>query len=121
MIERRDGVIINVSSTAALLGVRNMTAYATAKAAVIQLTRCLAYDMSEHNVRVNCVAPGITQTDFHASTAPELIRNSIDNRIPLHRIGAPEHVARAIVELVENDYITGQVLTVDGGLTMRIA
>jgi 3-oxoacyl-[acyl-carrier protein] reductase len=121
MIEKGEGVIINISSTAGLRGVRRMAAYATAKAAVAHLTRCLAVEASDHNVRVNCVAPGITETDFHAVTPPEFLKHSVDNRILLHRIGKPEEVAQAVVFLVKNDYITGEVVTVDGGLTMRIA
>jgi 3-oxoacyl-[acyl-carrier protein] reductase len=121
MIEKREGVIVNVGSTAGLRGVRNMAAYATVKAAVAHLTRCLAFEASQHNVRVNCVAPGITDTDFHAVTPPEFIKHSIDNRIPLHRVGRPEEVAQAVLYLVGNDYVTGEVVTVDGGLTMRIA
>ena len=121
MIEKREGVIVNVGSTAGLRGVRNMAAYATVKAAVMHLTRCLAVEASDHNVRVNCVAPGITDTDFHAVTPPEFIRHSLDNRIVLHRLGRPEDVAEAVLFLVKNDYVTGEVVTVDGGLTMRIA
>lgn len=121
MIGKREGVIVNVSSTAGLRGVRRMAAYATVKAAVMHLTRCLATEVSEDNVRVNCVAPGITDTDFHAVTPVEFIRHSIDNRVLLHRLGRPEEVAQAIAFLVKNDYITGEVVTVDGGLTMRIA
>jgi 3-oxoacyl-[acyl-carrier protein] reductase len=121
MIEKREGVIVNIGSTAGLRGVRNMMAYATAKAAVMHLTRCLAVEVSQHNVRVNCVAPGITDTDFHAVTPPEFIKHSIDNRILLHRVGRPEEVAQAVLFLVRNDYVTGEVVTVDGGLTMRIA
>lgn len=121
MIKKREGVIINISSTAGLRGLRNMVAYATVKSAVLQLTRCLAFEVSEHKVRVNCVAPGITDTDFHSVTAPEFIKHSIENRVVLHRVGRPEEVAHAIVFLVKNDYITGETVTVDGGLTMRIA
>jgi len=121
MIEKREGAIVNVGSTAGLRGVRNMAAYATVKAAVMHLTRCLAFEASPHNVRVNCVAPGITDTDFHAVTPPEFIKHSIDNRILLHRVGRPEVVAQAVLFLVKNDYITGEIVTIDGGLTMRIA
>ena len=121
MIEKREGVIVNVGSTAGLRGVRNMAAYATVKAAVMHLTRCLAFEASQHNVRVNCVAPGITDTDFHAVTPPEFIKHSVDNRILLHRVGRPEEVAQAVLFLVKNDYVTGEVVTIDGGLTMRIA
>ncbi len=121
MMERREGVIVNISSTAGLRGVRGMAAYATVKAAVMHLTRCLAVEASDHNVRVNCVAPGITDTDFHTVTPPEFIEHSVKNRILLHRVGRPEEVAQAVAFLVKNDYITGEVVMVDGGLTMRIA
>jgi 3-oxoacyl-[acyl-carrier protein] reductase len=121
MMERREGVIVNISSTAGLRGVRNMAAYATVKAALLQLTRCVAVEASDFNVRVNCVAPGITDTDFHAVTPPEFMKHSLDNRVMLHRMGRPEEVAQAVVFLVKNDYVTGEVVTVDGGLTMRIA
>jgi len=121
MIEKRDGVIVNVGSVAGLRGVRNVAAYGTVKAAVMHLTRCLALEVGEHNVRVNCVAPGLIDTDFHSVTPPEFIRHSIDNRIPLHRVGRPEDVAQAVLYLIKNDYVTGEVVMVDGGLTMRIA
>jgi 3-oxoacyl-[acyl-carrier protein] reductase len=121
MIQKGEGVIVNISSTAGLRGVRRMAAYATAKAAVAHLTRCLAVEASDHDVRVNCVAPGITETDFHSVTPPEFLKHSVDNRILLHRIGKPQEVAQAVVFLVKNDYITGEVVAVDGGLTMRIA
>lgn len=121
MIENREGVIVNVGSVAGLRGVRNMAVYATVKAALFHLTRCMAVEVSQDNVRVNAVAPGITDTDYHAVTPPEFIKHSVENRILLHRIARPEEVAQAIVFLVKHDYITGEVVTVDGGLTMRIA
>ncbi len=121
MIERKEGVIVNIGSVAGLRGVKGIAAYATVKAAVMHLTRCLAMEVSQDNVRVNCVAPGIIDTDFHAVTPAEAKRHAIDNRIMLHRLGKPEEVAQAVVSLVKNDYITGEVLVVDGGLTMRIA
>lgn len=121
MMEKKEGVIVNVSSTAGLRGVRGMAAYATVKAALMHLTRCLAVEASDHNVRVNCVAPGITDTDFHTITPPEFIEHSVKNRILLHRVGRPEEVAQAVVFLAKNDYVTGEVVMVDGGLTMRIA
>jgi 3-oxoacyl-[acyl-carrier protein] reductase len=121
MIEKKEGAIVNVASVAGLRGVRNMAAYATVKAAILHLTRCLAVEVSGDNVRVNCVAPGITDTDFHSVTPPEFIKHSVENRILLHRVAKPEEVAQAIVFLVQHDYITGEVLPIDGGLTMRIA
>lgn len=119
MIQKREGVIVNVSSTAAVRGVKNAAAYATVKAAVLHLTRCLAYEVSPDNVRVTCVAPGITDTDFHSVTPAESLRHSIDHRVPMHRLGSAEEVAQTILFLMKADYITGEVVTVDGGLTMR--
>ncbi|RKY72866.1 MAG: SDR family NAD(P)-dependent oxidoreductase [Candidatus Latescibacterota bacterium] len=121
MIERREGAVVNVGSVAGLRGVKDIAAYATVKAAIMHLTRCLAMEVSQHNVRVNCVAPGIIDTDFHTVTPAEVKKHAVDNRIMLHRLGRPEEVAQTIVFLVKNDYITGEVLMVDGGLTMRIA
>ncbi|HID95422.1 MAG TPA: SDR family oxidoreductase, partial [Candidatus Latescibacteria bacterium] len=121
MIEKRQGVIINIGSVAGLRGVPGIIAYATVKAAVMHLTRCLAREVGQHNVRVNCVGPGIIDTDFHATTPAQAIRHATDNRIVLHRLGQAEEVAQAVVFLVKNEYITGETLMIDGGLTMRIA
>jgi NAD(P)-dependent dehydrogenase (short-subunit alcohol dehydrogenase family) len=121
MIERKEGVIVNIGSVAGLRGVKGIAAYATVKAAVMHLTRCLAMEVSQDNVRVNCVAPGIIDTDFHDITPAEAKSHAIDNRMMLNLLGKPEEVAQAVVSLVKNDYITGEVLVVDGGLTMRIA
>src|SRR4030042_1242646 len=118
MIEKRDGVIVNVGSVAGLRGVRNVAAYGTVKAAVMHLTRCLAFEVGEHNVRVNCVAPGLIDTDFHSVTPPAFIKHSIDNRIPLRRVGRPEDVAPAILYLIKSEYVTGEGVTVAGGPTI---
>jgi 3-oxoacyl-[acyl-carrier protein] reductase len=121
MIERRDGVIILVSSTAGIRGIKTNVAYQTVKGAIPQLTRALAYEFAPHNVRVNCIAPGVIRTEFHA-TMPESVKQfNLENRIPLRREGTPAQVAAAIRELATNDYITGESLVIDGGLTMRIA
>jgi 3-oxoacyl-[acyl-carrier protein] reductase len=91
-----------------------------AKGAIPPLTRTLARELSDYNIRVNCVSPGIIRTPFQDYLTPEQAENNIKNRIPLHREGKPEDVARAILELVENDFITGENLVIDGGMTMRI-
>jgi NAD(P)-dependent dehydrogenase (short-subunit alcohol dehydrogenase family) len=67
------------------------------------------------------VAPGVIRTRFHDQMPPEQRKHNVENRIPLHREGTPEHVADLITGLVANDYITGQTVAIDGGLTMRIA
>ena len=95
-------------------------AYGVVKGALPQFARTLARELSDYNIRVNCISPGVIRTPFQDFLTPEQIENNIKNRIPLHREGKPEEVARAILELVENDYITGENLIIDGGMTMRV-
>jgi len=85
-----------------------------------QFTRALARELAEDNIRVNCVSPGVIRTRFQGMLTPEQVRNNIRNRIPLHREGKPEHVAESIGLLVTCDFITGENLAIDGGMTMRI-
>lgn len=116
-----EGCIIMVSSTAGMLGVPSAIAYATAKGALPQFTRSLARDVADDNIRVNCVAPGVIRTRFHADMTPERKELNLKHRIPLHREGTPEQVADVVALLVTNDYITGETIVIDGGLTSRIA
>ena len=120
---RGEGAIVLVGSTAGRLGVMGAAAYATVKGALVQLTRVLAREHANDNIRVNCVAPGVITTRFHdiVGLTPEARKNNLDNRIPLHREGTPEQVAQVIALLAENDYMTGETITIDGGLTSRIA
>jgi NAD(P)-dependent dehydrogenase (short-subunit alcohol dehydrogenase family) len=115
-----EGAIILVSSVAGIRGCPNAIAYGTAKAAVLHFTRMLARDEADRNIRVNCVAPGIIRTRFHDSMTAEAKAHNIANRIPLHREGTPEQVAEAVRVLVTNDFITGEVLVVDGGTSMQV-
>jgi NAD(P)-dependent dehydrogenase (short-subunit alcohol dehydrogenase family) len=121
MTPRGEGAIILVSSAAGLRGVLGAAAYATVKGTLPHLTRVLARELADQNIRVNCIAPGVIRTRFHAQMTKDTYRNNLDNRIPLHREGTSEQVAEGIALLVENDFITGETLTIDGGLTMRIA
>lgn len=120
MIKQMDGAIILVGSAAGLRGCLGAIAYGVVKGALPQFARTLARELADYNIRVNCVSPGIIRTPFQDFLTPEQIENNTKNRIPLHREGKPEHVARAILELVENEFITGQNLVIDGGMTMRI-
>jgi NAD(P)-dependent dehydrogenase (short-subunit alcohol dehydrogenase family) len=115
------GVIITVASSAAIRGIPGAIAYATAKGALLNFTRCLARDLADDNIRVNCIAPGVIRTRFHKDMPEDRKQHNLDHRIPLHREGTAEQVAEAVALLVTNDYITGETLTIDGGLTMRIA
>ena len=119
--QRGEGAIILISSAAGLRGCLNALAYGVVKGAVIQFTRALARELADDNIRVNCVAPGVIRTRFHDSMTLEQAKNNIENRIPLHREGTTQEVAQVIALLAENNFITGETVTIDGGITMRIA
>jgi NAD(P)-dependent dehydrogenase (short-subunit alcohol dehydrogenase family) len=120
MKQKERGAVILISSAAGIRGIKSNVAYQTVKGALPQLTRALAYEFANDNIRVNCVAPGVIRTAFHAAMTPEVKQNNLQNRIPLRREGTSEQVASLIRELVLNEYITGETVSVDGGLTMRI-
>ncbi|HVY69146.1 MAG TPA: SDR family oxidoreductase [Verrucomicrobiae bacterium] len=121
MKTKKEGAIILISSTAGIRGIITNIAYQTAKGALPQFTRALAREFASDNIRVNCVAPGVIRTRFHATMSPEQKKLNLEQRIPLKREGTSEQVAELILTLVRNDYITGETMTIDGGLTMRIA
>ncbi|MBN1911655.1 MAG: SDR family oxidoreductase [Pirellulales bacterium] len=121
MQAKKEGAIILVSSVAGIRGLPALMPYQVVKGAIPQFTRALARELANDNVRVNAVAPGIIATRFHAGLAPEQRQHNLDHRIPLHREGTTEQVAQMIVELAANDYMTGETVVIDGGLTMRIA
>jgi NAD(P)-dependent dehydrogenase (short-subunit alcohol dehydrogenase family) len=120
MKKRKRGVIILISSAAGIRGIKTNVAYQAVKGTLPQLTRALAYEFAHDNIRVNCVAPGVIRTAFHAAMPAHVKQHNLKNRIPLHREGTPEQVASLIRELITNEYITGETVSVDGGLTMRI-
>ena len=121
MAKRRDGAMIIVSSIAGLRGATTLGAYGISKAADFQLARALAVEWGPHNVRVNCIAPGLVKTDFARALweDPELLKKAVDGN-PLRRIGEPDDIAGAAVFLASRAgaFVTGQVIVVDGGATM---
>ncbi len=117
----KEGAIILISSTAGKLGVMGSIAYQAVKGALPQLTRALARELANDNIRVNCVAPGVIRTKFHEHMSEEQKKLNLEQRIPLRREGTAKQVADVIVMLAKNDYITGDTVTIDGGLTSRIA
>jgi 3-oxoacyl-[acyl-carrier protein] reductase len=121
MRKRGEGAIITISSTAGKLALPTNVAYQAVKGAIPQLTRALARELAADNIRVNCVAPGVIRTRFHDTMTPEQKKLNLEQRIPLRREGTPAQVGELIRALVTNDYITGDTVTIDGGLTMRIA
>jgi len=114
------GAVVLLSSAAALRGCPGTIAYQTVKAALIQMARALARDHAAEGIRVNCVAPGIIRTPFQAGMSEEARLNNLKNRIPLGREGTPEQVASMILQLITNDFITGETVVLDGGMSMRM-
>ena len=123
MKERGGGAVILIGSSAGMRGCLGAGAYGVVKGVLPQFTRVVAREHANDNIRVNCVAPGVVATRFHdlAGLTPQARQNNLDNRIPLHREGTPEQISKVAVMLIENEFITGETVTIDGGLTMRIA
>jgi len=119
MMENKVGKIINISSDAGRGGSSGETVYAGAKGGVIAFTKSLAREVAKYNIQVNCVCPGPTDTPLYRGQ-PEKIREAIERAIPLKRVASPDDIAGAALFFASNlaDYITGQVLSVSGGLTM---
>ncbi|MBV6519384.1 MAG: 2-deoxy-D-gluconate 3-dehydrogenase [Candidatus Brocadia sp.] len=120
MVGRQQGKIINVSSVLGLFGAGSSAAYCASKGGVIQLTRALAMEWAKYHVTVNALAPYTLETDLTKSMLEnEKVKNIILSRIPLKRIGKPADLSGAVVFLASraSDYITGQVLCVDGGFS----
>jgi len=117
MLRTGGGAIVNVSSMWGISGGSCEAHYSAAKAGVIGLTKALAKELGPSNITVNCVAPGLIQTDMNSRLSPEELEQlRLDT--PLMRIGKPEDAAQAILFLAESDFITGQVLAVDGGFIL---
>lgn len=119
MVKQRCGRIVNVTSVVALAGNPGQANYVAAKSGIIGLTKSNARELASRNITVNAVAPGYIRTDMTAVLNDEQ-RESLSKQIPLGRLGEPEDIAKAVAFLVseEASYITGQVLTVDGGMVM---
>ncbi|GAB4141520.1 MAG: 3-oxoacyl-[acyl-carrier-protein] reductase [Planctomycetaceae bacterium] len=119
MMSARSGRIVNMSSVAAWVGNPGQSNYAASKGGVQGFTRCFAAEIARRGVTVNAVAPGFIETDM-----TEAVRGAagdqIKKRIPVRRLGQPEDIANAVLFLVSDEasYITGQIITVDGGLTL---
>ena len=118
-LKEKKGAIVNISSTAGLIGSAGQVNYGASKAGVIGFTKSLAREVGPYNVRVNAVAPGFIETDM-VKTIPEDKMKEAVKTIPMKRIGNPEEVACVVSFLLSDtaSYITGQVLPIDGGLAI---
>lgn len=119
MLKQRSGRIINITSVSGLSGSGGQSNYSAAKAGLIGFTKALAREVASRSITVNAVAPGFIETDMTNVLAADL-KQKVMNQIPLERFGKPEDIAHAVAFLASDaaSYITGHVLTVDGGLTM---
>lgn len=117
MINEKNGVIINISSIFGQIGASCESIYSVSKAGIDALTKSLAKELSLSNIRVNSIAPGLIDTDMNNDLSSDDIEE-LKKEIPLKRIGRTEEIAKTVKMLIENDYITGQIISVNGGWYM---
>ena len=124
MIKHGGGVIVNTASEIGISGARNYAAYCAAKGGVVQITRALAIEFGDRNIRVNCLCPGVTLTPMleqgmKRAQDPAARRRSLEQEVPLKRLGKPEEIAKGALFLASDDssFMNGATLVIDGGAT----
>ncbi len=116
MIRNQSGAIVNMASVAAFSGIEGQFEYTASKAAIVGMTRRLSNELAPYNIRVNAVAPGMTNTDM-IMQMDDAMRKELLNRVIAHRLGEPDEIANAVYYLASNEagFVNGQTLLVDGG------
>lgn len=117
MLEQNYGRIINISSIVGLAGAFGQTNYAATKAGILGFTKSLALETASKGITVNAVCPGYIGTEM-VEAMPEDVLNSIVSKVPMKRLGKPSEVAQAVLYLIQADFVTGQAISVNGGLYM---
>lgn len=117
MLRKQSGCIINVSSMWGQVGASCEAAYSATKGAILALTKALAQELGPSGIRVNAVAPGVIQTDMCAGVAPEVLEQ-LRQQTPLMRLGTAQDVAAAMLYLADAEFVTGQVLGINGGFVI---
>ncbi|MCP1639721.1 3-oxoacyl-[acyl-carrier-protein] reductase [Streptococcus gallinaceus] len=117
MTKAREGAIINVSSVVGLIGNAGQANYAASKAGLIGFSKSLAREVAGRNVRVNVIAPGFVESDMTAVLSDK-IKEAMTGQIPMKRFGQPDEVAEVAAFLARQEYLTGQVIAIDGGISM---
>ncbi|MCI8590268.1 MAG: SDR family oxidoreductase [Clostridiales bacterium] len=117
MVHRKKGHIINISSIWGMVGASCECAYSASKGGVIALTKALAKEVGPSGILVNCICPGVIETDMLAALGTE-DKKALADATPLMRLGKPEEIAKAALFLAQSTFITGQVLCVDGGFSL---
>lgn len=122
MKENNGGSIVNIGSMASCGGDLGATAYACAKAGVDMLTSCVALQYGKENIRCNCIRPGLIVTPQNEANVPQTLRDIFLSNIEVNRYGCPQDIANACVYFASNesDYVTGQVINVDGGMNSHV-
>ena len=118
MIKAREGAIINMSSVVGLMGNIGQANYAASKSGLIGFTKSVAREVANRNVRVNAIAPGMIESDMTAVLSDK-VKDAMLAQIPMKQFGQAEQVAEVTAFLASQDYLTGQVIAIDGGLTMQ--
>ena len=117
MIKEKFGRIVNVSSVSGIIGSAGQANYSSSKAGVIGFTRAVALETSGYGILVNAIAPGFVETEMIAKM-DEKHRQGYLNHVPVRRFSQPDEISKVVYDLLDNDYITGQVISIDGGLTL---